>query len=282
MAQAPYDNLFIYEIKGDARPFAPGLGPAFLGLWLEEDTSFLFFSRPAEAEVSVLLAEGSGLRLLDRHNLTYQQWQGGRDLEPLDFPEMAIVPAWQGSEPRHRGLAKPVLWLDPGLVFGSGLHPTTRHCLELILLRLKRGPLGAVLDLGCGTGILGLAAALMGACPVLCVDLNPLCVQTTEKNARLNHLPVEVAEGPALDFLVRPADVVLANLHWQALAGLLAEPEPWAGKRDLILSGVTRSQVGPLEERLFALGYEILARRQADHIWFSLWACRVSDDGLLS
>jgi len=247
-----------------------------LGLWLEEDTSFLFFSRPAEAELAGLLAKDSKLRLLDRHNLTYQQWQGGLDLEPLDFPAMAIVPAWQKSEPRQEWIDKPVLWLDPGLVFGNGLHPTTRHCLELLLLRLKRGPLGAVLDLGCGTGILGLAAALMGAHPVLCVDLNPLCAQTAERNARLNQLAVEVAQGPALDFLARPADVVLANLHWQALAGLLAQKEPWIGKRDLIVSGVTRSQVGPLEDRLFALGYEILERRQAEHIWFSLWARQVA------
>lgn len=272
MPQAPYDQLYIYEIQGNARARSGDMGPAFLGMWLEGDTSFLFFSQPAEAQVNRLVAGPDGLRLLDCHRLTYQQWQGGLDIESLEFDGLCVAPAWERDDPKWRGRSGDVLWLDPGLVFGNGLHPTTRHCLELLLLRMKRGPVGGVLDLGCGTGILGLAAAFKGAFPVLCLDLNPLCVKTTRKNAQLNKLDVEVAEGAALEFINRPAQLVLANLHWQAMEELFSDPKPWAGKEDLILSGVTRSHAGALEDILSRLGFAALERRQADQTWFSLWA----------
>jgi len=273
MSKPPYQELFIYEILGDARAGARELGPDYLGLWLEGDSSFLFFSRPAEEAVQRLLAREPALRLRERHQMSYQQWQGGMELEPLSLPGLLVVPAWvQAPEPEP---GQRLLRLDPGLVFGNGLHPTTRHCLELLLLRAAEGPLGRVLDLGCGTGILGLAAALLGARSVLAVDLNPLCVSTTRNNAVLNGLELEVAEGPAGRFLARPAELVLANLHWEVQQELWSEGAPLAGKQDLILSGITRSQVGPLEDLLRRRGYVLHQRREADSTWFSLWARRV-------
>ncbi len=269
--RAPYRDLFIYELEGDARAVATGLGPHFLGLWLEDDTSFLFFSRPAAEEMAALLQRAPGLRLRQEHRLTYEQWQGGLSLEPLELPCLRVVPAWSEEPPPGD---RPVLRLDPGLVFGSGLHPTTRHCLELLCRRAELGALGRVMDLGCGTGILACAAALLGAESVLAVDLNPLCVQTTRANAALNHLELEVVEGPAQDFLRRPAHLVLANLHWEAMAGLLSQEADLTSKKDLILSGITRSRVHLLRDRLAALGYNIRHALEAESTWFSLWARR--------
>ncbi len=276
MRLAPEDPLFIYEIDGDARSAAAGLDGGYLGLWLEGTVSYLFFSRPADEAVQGMLGSAPGLCLLDRHQLSYGQWQGQAGAEPLLLEGLAVLPpgaALPGPAPG------PTLLLDPGLVFGSGLHPTTRHCLELLLLRAAAGPLGRVLDLGCGTGILGLAAARLGAASVLAVDLNPLCVSTTADNAELNGIAIELAEGPAGDFLARPAELVLANLHWEAMAGLLEQPRAWADKPDAILSGITRSQVGPLEARLARLGYTIAERREAETTWFTLWARRVRPAG---
>ncbi|MFH1034236.1 MAG: 50S ribosomal protein L11 methyltransferase [Pseudomonadota bacterium] len=271
MPKAPYDQLHIYEIAGDARAGAVGLGRDYLGLWLEGDTSFVFFAQPAEQAVEALLERQPGLQLNARHHLSYEQWQGGLELEPLVLPGLCVLPAW-GEDPPPPGC--PVLRLDPGLVFGNGLHPTTRHCLELLLLRAGQGPLGRVLDLGCGTGILGLAARLLGAEAVLLADLNPLCVTTSRHNAEINGLEVAVAEGQAQDFLCQPAGLVLANVHMEVQERLLSGPEALEGKRDLILSGVMRSQRGRLEDRLRELGYAILERREAEQTWFSLWARR--------
>lgn len=276
MSKAPYDQLYIYEVSGDARPVAQGLGPHYLGLWLEGDTSFLFFSQPEPGLVEGALAGDPALKLSASHHLSYEQWQGGLELEPLKLPGLWVLPAWSPETPP---LGLPCLRLDPGLVFGNGLHPTTRHCLELLCLRAQEGPLGPVLDLGCGTGILGLCAALLGAEPVFLADLNPLCVSTTAQNASLNGLSVQVAEGQAADFLARPARVVLANVHMQVQEGLLASDEPLARHPDLILSGVMRSQVGRLEDLLAQRGYRVLERREAEQTWFSLWARRRDQAG---
>ena len=256
---------------GTCGPTWAGLGPGYLGLWLEDEASYVFFSRPAREEVARLCA-AAGLRLLADHQLTYDQWQGGQDLAPLELEGLAVVPAWLDYQPPPSAPPVPLVRLDPGLVFGSGFHPTTRHCLELLLELRRRRPLGGVLDLGCGTGILACAAAALGGGPVTAVDLNPLCVSTTRANAELNHLDIVVEEGSAPDFLDRPAETMLSNLHWEVQERILAGPEALAGKRDLILSGLMRSQRPLVEERLAALGYRITARREAEFTWFTLAA----------
>ena len=268
MTSLPYQYLYIYELLGDARAQARDLGPHYLGLWLEDDTSFLFFSAPAPQEVERLLAPG-GLILRQRHELTYEQWQGGLELKPCLVGDLFFCPAWSPAPPPS-GARR--LLIDPGLVFGSGLHPTTRHCLELLWLRRQRAPLGRVLDLGCGTGILALAAAAWGAEEVLAVDLNPLCVSTTANNAELNGIELKAVEGASGDFLDRPAGLVLANLPWAVQEDLWAAPRALDGFPQLILSGVMRSQVGKLEDLLRSRAYAITQRREADFTWFSLWA----------
>jgi len=270
MSTPPYDQLYIYELTGDARERAHGLGPSYLGLWLEDQTSFLFFAAPADEQVERLLAPG-GLELRQRHQLSYEQWQGGLELEPMLVGELFFCPSWAPAEPPP-GARR--LLIDPGLVFGSGLHPTTRHCLELLHLRRQAGPLGRVVDLGCGTGILALAAAAWEADQVSAVDLNPLCVSTTQNNARLNGIHLLVTEGSAADHLDNPAEVVLANLPWAVQRELWSPPRDLEGFPELIVSGVMRSQVGPLSDLLFSRGYKIVDRREADFTWFSLWARR--------
>ena len=106
------------------------------------------------------------------------------------------------------------------MAFGTGLHPTTRLCLEALEARADRGPLGRVLDVGCGSGILSIAAVKLGATRALGVDIDPIAIEATLANARHNrvgqadprprgHVPTD--EGPF--------DLVLANL----IAGVLIE-----------------------------------------------------------
>lgn len=103
-----------------------------------------------------------------------------------------VVPSWLDYQPQPGDL---VLRLDPGMAFGTGLHATTRLCVTLLEEYARPGM--ATLDLGCGSGILAVAAALLGARPVLALDTDPIAVTATRENAERNGVAdiVTVAEG---------------------------------------------------------------------------------------
>jgi ribosomal protein L11 methyltransferase len=131
-------------------------------------------------------------------------------------------PTWLDAEP---GPDDVVLDLDPGMAFGTGLHPTTRLCLIALESLADRGRLrGArVLDVGCGSGILAIAAAKLGAASVVGIDVDPIAVEATLANAATNGLSGRIsARLGSLPSGLPPFDVVSANL----IASLLVELAP--------------------------------------------------------
>src|SRR6185295_8486825 len=120
-------------------------------------------------------------------------------------------PTWR----RHR--REPgdvVLALDPGMAFGTGLHPTTRLCLAGLEAIADAGRLRGVrvLDVGCGSGILGIAAAKLGAATVLGIDTDPIAIEATDANAARNRLARRIgARQGSLPSGEPPFDVVVAN-----------------------------------------------------------------------
>jgi ribosomal protein L11 methyltransferase len=265
---SPYDNLYIYLIKGLVpREQEAALGQSFLGNWVEEDTCFLFFREPSEAIVSDLLERHSNLRLLENYHFSYEEWQGAFS-EPLRIGRFLIVPPWLDAV-ESPGETK--ILLDPGLVFGTGLHASTRDSLKALSYVHSAFPVKKVVDLGTGTGVLALASALLGAQQVLAVDLNPLCVKTAERNAQLNHLEsrIEVKEGRAEDFAELQADLVLANIHWDVLKTLVAKEgfrrNPW-----IVLSGLMRSHARDLESDLARYGLRTLKAWEDEATWYTM------------
>jgi ribosomal protein L11 methyltransferase len=214
-----------------------------------------------------LLREHPELELLEDYHFPYEQWQGGGP-EPLKVEPFLIVPPWRSIEPDNGNIR---ILLDPGVVFGNGLHPTTRDCLRALVWLRKRHAFQRVLDLGTGTGILSLAAARLDAEKVLAVDLNPLCVKTARQNVELNLLEgaVEVAEGRAQDFVEEPADLMIANIHDEVLAGLIAS-EGIEKKPRLILSGLMRSQAGEIKSQTERQGFRLLREWDHEMTWFTL------------
>ena len=111
--------------------------------------------------------------------------------------------------------------IDPGRAFGTGAHPTTRLCIELLAATAERGSL---LDVGCGSGVLAIAGVRLGFAPVVAVDVDPVAVETTVANADLNDADVDVrlldAEAASLptarlavaNVLLRPVEVILGRL----------------------------------------------------------------------
>ena len=98
--------------------------------------------------------------------------------------------------------------LDPGLAFGTGSHPTTHLCLRWLSEHLRAGD--SVIDYGCGSGILAIAAARLGADPVIAIDIDPQALASTASNADINRVRVQVRG--TTEAAPEPADVVVANI----------------------------------------------------------------------
>jgi ribosomal protein L11 methyltransferase len=225
------------------------LGPSFICNWQEGDTAFLFFSRPAEQEVEALVEETSGLFLADRFEMSYSEWHGG-PVMPFRAGRFLIVPPWQPCVDVRECL---LILLDPGVVFGAGNHPTTRDCLDALQWLMARQRVETVTDLGAGTGLLGLAAARLGAGRVLSVDSNFLAAATTYANIRHNRLQGRCFSICSLaeDWVEHPADLLVANIHYDVMKHLIAKPG-FQKKRWFILSGLMRSQADRVKAALLA------------------------------
>jgi ribosomal protein L11 methyltransferase len=270
LSEKPYDDLYIYFLDGilsDSE--AQGLGSHFIGNWVEENSSFLFFSAPADGPVARLLKNKPRLRLADQYFFTYDDWQGG-GLETLKIGAFLVVPPWL-EENLTEGAIK--ILLDPGVVFGNCLHPTTRTCLEALSLMAEQRPLGRVLDLGTGTGILAIAAIRLGAESALAVDFNPLCVKTAAANFHLNGLSerAKAVQGRAEEFAKKPADLVLANIQYDVVQEFLNRNRAVVAGQTLIISGQMRSQTRDLKLQLKTLGYRTLREWDHDMTWFTVW-----------
>jgi ribosomal protein L11 methyltransferase len=268
--RAPYDELYVYLLDGQVgREEEASLGGDYIGNWVEEGTSFLFFTRSAREEISGLLKRRPDLGLVDDFRFTYEQWQGGC-LEPLRVAGFLITPPWLHADPQE-GATK--ILLDSGVVFGNGLHPTTRDCLKALVCARKSLPLGKVLDLGTGTGVLSLAAAFLNAEKVLAADLNPLCVKTAARNVLLNHLEdkIEVVEGSAESFIEEPADLMVANIHHAVIRDLL-EKRVFRKNDRVIISGLMRSQAREVKVQLVHSHFRLLREWDYDMTWFTFLA----------
>ncbi|KPQ02970.1 50S ribosomal protein L11 methyltransferase [Marinobacter sp. HL-58] len=167
------------------------------------------------------------------------------DFKPLRFGErLWIVPSWHDAPDPHAAN----LLLDPGLAFGTGTHPTTALCLEWLDGQDMESR--QVIDYGCGSGILGLAALLLGADHVIGVDTDPQALEASRENARRNKV-----EEDRLDLFLPSdepdtmADVMLANILAQPLIGLAprlaAKVKPGG---HLVLSGILSNQAREVME----------------------------------
>lgn len=171
---------------------------------------------------------------------------------PLDIGRLWIGASWHAAP----ASGKTVVWLDPGLAFGTGSHPTTRLVLAYLERELRGGE--SVLDYGCGSGILAVSAAKLGASRVAAVDIDEQAVAATRENAERNGVAVEACRPEAL--APGSYDVVISNILAQpliVLAPLLASRVAAGGR--LALAGLLDSQAGEVSEAYassFALAVE--------------------------
>lgn len=188
---------------------------------------------------------------------------------------IVIRPTWREHVPAPDDV---VLDLDPGMAFGTGLHPTTRLCLAALEGAADRGRLDAarVLDVGCGSGILAIAAARFGAAHVVGVDTDPIAIEATRANADRNGVADRVTARLGSVPSDEPAsDVLLANLIASLLAALatsLAAELRTGGM--LLASGIFVDREDEVRNAFAAAGLDVVERR-VEGDWIALDAIRV-------
>lgn len=190
--------------------------------------------------------------------------------KPLRIGERLVVkPTWEDVEPAPHEV---VVEIDPGMAFGTGTHPTTVMCLMLLE---KQGLAGCrVLDLGCGSGILALAAARLGAGSVVAADYDPIAVAAAEENVRQNGLAdvIEVVESSLFSRVEGRFDVIVANLTAKIIIEALPDvPGHLAAGGVLIVSGIIREKLAVVEDELVRQGLS-MAEVRAEGEWVALVA----------
>ena len=188
--------------------------------------------------------------------------------QPITIGErLHVRPPW--ADPAPEGVDEVVI--DPGQACGTGAHDTTRLCLEL-LLELEPG--GALMDLGCGSGVLAIAAAKLGWDPVAGVDHERESVAATRQNAEVNGVEVEVGgfdllrDGPAPS-----APTVVANLLRPLLLAVSRAGFRGDSPSQLIISGLLREQADEVAAAFGRFGLQERARRTGGD-WAAVLLCR--------
>lgn len=181
-----------------------------------------------------------------------------------------IRPSWELVAP---GPGDRVLDIDPGRAFGTGGHASTRLVIVLCeeIAETRARPVGRFLDLGCGSGILSIAAArLWPDAQGLALDVDPEAVATTRENLALNQITSVEARVGTLGDVTAPADVVLANIEASVLVPLAGEvPARVAPGGALVLSGLLAGDVAAVTRAYVAAGFVLESRRDEDE-WAAL------------
>ena len=248
------------------------------------------FAKLGEVRIALqqLKAEAAdcGTLLMTMGNLRETDWENNwkQYYKPMEIGErLMVIPQWEQDAPKVRKAleaGRVPLILEPGLTFGTGSHATTRLCLTALETAVKGGE--KVLDLGCGSGILSIAALKLGAASALAVDIDDKCLDVAYENAAMNGIGRDTYTVRVGDILSNGAlragigggyDVVLANIVADVIIGLAPMARSLLSETGVFLcSGIIDDRAAEVADKLRQAGLEIVETRSAEG-WYA-YTCR--------
>ncbi len=169
---------------------------------------------------------------------------------------IAIKPLWENYDNADD---RAIVEIDPGMAFGTGMHETTYLCLEAVEKYIKKGD--KVFDIGCGSGILGIAALKLGASSALCVDIDENCITATNNNKKLNCVgdKLEVYKGNLLDVVEGKANIIISNIIAEIISEMVPDLNKHLEKDGMfIFSGIIKEKTEFMKDVLKKQDMEIL------------------------
>ena len=203
------------------------------------------------------LSIGSGT--VELSNVNQEDWESAwkQYFKPVHVTDRIVVkPEWEEYSPQEGEI---VIEIDPGMAFGTGTHETTSMCINQIEKNLKAGD--RVIDIGSGSGILSMAAVLLGAEKATGVDLDPVAVRVALENVELNNLQdkIEILHGNLTDVIREKADIVVANIMADIILILLEDVRAFIKDDGLFISsGIIQEKRAAVEARLLEKNFRIV------------------------
>lgn len=167
-----------------------------------------------------------------------------------------IKPSWEDIDIEEGNI---MIELDPGMAFGTGTHETTWMCIEAIEKYIKKGD--TLYDIGCGSGILSIVGAKLGANKVVGVDLDPISVRTSKENVTINKMEniVEIREGNLLEVVVDKADIIVSNIIAEVISEMTRDLKVYLKDEGIfIASGIILDKIKLVEDSLNRNNFKIL------------------------
>lgn len=180
-----------------------------------------------------------------------------------------IKPSWEDYQLLKDDI---MIELDPGMAFGTGTHETTMMCTEALERFVKSGDI--VYDIGCGSGILSIVAAKLGASKVMGIDLDELCVKVSNKNIILNNVEniVEIKNGNLLEVIEGKANIIVSNIVAEVIAEMTKDLKEYLTEDAIfITSGIILNKIELVENALLNNGFKILNIMRKNE-----WACIIA------